>query len=370
MHAFDTKLGGSKHDVTRPEVREAILFRLAAGGYDAVMLAPPCSSFSVRRTVRLRSIARPWGIHPLSTGWSDYLETANAVVRATLEIMRVSRAAGIPLALENPAARGDPSSYAYWEEFADWGSLWDIDEIRDELAASGAQSYTFAQCAERLGGKAQKWTTIAATGALATELASLRQCLCAHGVDRHDEVLSGRDALGRSRAAMAAAYPAGLDTLIADGLERAGTSRRAAWHADPEHPTQPTTLDHTTPTTPLDHVQPTAPSEGRITDGPDLGAEVASACENARTRPARFSASRNRDPNPLPALRSEAFPGDLTWHLRSLKPLPGSKANRRKRLPGKSSSACCGRLGKRRPGARPLETSTPAADSGDTAGAS
>ena len=185
--AIDTKLGGSAHDVLRSDVRQALLFRLAAGEFDAVFIAPPCSSFSIRRRTKLRSVARPWGVHPIPKGWAAYLDKANGLVRVAIEVMRVARAVGVPVALENPSARSDDRSPAFWEDFSDWGSIWDLPEMQEELRASGATMFTFAQCADLIGGPAQKWTTIAATGALATELAILRECACPHGTLLHPE---------------------------------------------------------------------------------------------------------------------------------------------------------------------------------------
>ena len=58
--AIDTRLGGAGHDVLRGGLGQLLLQATVRGDYDAVFLAPPCSSFSVRHPVRLWSAA--WAV--------------------------------------------------------------------------------------------------------------------------------------------------------------------------------------------------------------------------------------------------------------------------------------------------------------------
>jgi hypothetical protein len=335
--AIDTKLGGAAHDVLRAEVADALIDRISAGGFDACFMAVPCSSFSIRHGRQLRSRARPWGVDPIPTGYEAYVAKHNLLVRFALRVLRAARSSSTPIGVENPADRGDEASHAYWERFADWGSLFSVPEVVDELTASGCTQFTFAQCAPLLGGSAQKWTTIAASGELALELQPLRGCLCEHGTERHAEVLQGYDELGRSRAGAAAAYPEGLDRLLASSLDRAGAARRAS--ADLLAEIDPSTgypvgamigfneRAAAAAADPADHG-----SEGRITDGPELCPVVSSACEDARIVALRFSSLRNRQAAPLAALRAEAFPGDLYAPMPSCS-RGACKARRRRPLP-------------------------------------
>jgi hypothetical protein len=314
--AIDTKLRGGSHDVLRREVAEPLLQRLEAGEFDAAFLAPPCSSFSVRHPAQLRSRARPWGVDPLPLGWEAYVAKHNGLAMFARRAVLAAGVSRTPLGLETPADRGDPSSPAYWEAYADRGSL--LCALEEELRTVGARVYTFAQCSPLIGGKAQKWTAIATTEALTEELAPLEGCVCEHGAGWHAEVLHGNDLRGKSRAAAAAAYPEGLDRLLADGLERAGLRRREA--AERRHEG----ADGTTP--------PTSQSSGRITDGPSLCPAISSACEAARTLAPRFASVRNAHPAPAAELRLEPFPGNLLAPVVSLKPSGASKALRRRPL--------------------------------------
>ena len=97
---------------------------VVGGEYDLVFAAPPCSSFSVRHPVRLRSRARPWGVHPLPRGWEGYVQQHNRLADLTAELVRACHLAGVPCAVENPADRSDSGSAAYWEEAADAGCIW------------------------------------------------------------------------------------------------------------------------------------------------------------------------------------------------------------------------------------------------------
>ena len=312
--AIDSKIGGHNHDVGREAVAAHLVRLIEAGHFDAVFLAPPCRSFSIRLPVKLRSKALPRGVDPPIPGWESYLDKSNGLVDFTTAALRACLTSHTPFAVENPASRADGSP-AYWPEFADHASLWDVKEIADALADAGATQYTFAQCHPLIGGKAQKWTTIAASGRLAAALAVLSTCLCPHGLKAHDTRLEGRDAAGATRSALAAAYPPGLDHILFTGLDSLAE--------DAADPSPPTTDAPTRPPT----------SGGRVTDGHALGPVSAAACEAARQLAPTFSSLRNTEPAATADLKREPYPGNLFAAMDSGRKPSASKALRRKSLP-------------------------------------
>ena len=153
--------------------------------------------------------------------WAAYVAKHNKIADFSISVLNACDEANVPWGLENPADRSDQSSPAFWDLHADRGSLWQLKEIKNITSRSDVQKFTFAQCHERCGGRAQKWTTISASGHLAAELSELRGLICSHGNVAHAEVLEGFDSKGRSRAGQAAAYSAGLSMIIAEAVVRA-----------------------------------------------------------------------------------------------------------------------------------------------------
>ena len=227
MTAIDTKLGGGEHNVLQHRLSATLLYRIETGEFDAVFAAPPCSSFSVRHPVRLRTAAQVSGTVPLPAGWQAYVAKHNGMARFAAAALRAAHQSGTPAALENPADRHDNNSPAYWEDEADHGSIFRLKEMREALEESGATPYTFAQCAEEIGGDAQKWTTVTGSLELADALQALQHMMCRHTDGAHKTRLEGCDEHGRPRATRAAAYPAGLNELLANALVQAGRAARA-----------------------------------------------------------------------------------------------------------------------------------------------
>ena len=97
---FDTKLGGASHDVLRHSVGGAILQRINGAEFDAIFVATPCSSYSVRHDPVLRSAESPEGVDPLPEGWEAYVFKHNALAEFTALVIAGARATGTPLALD------------------------------------------------------------------------------------------------------------------------------------------------------------------------------------------------------------------------------------------------------------------------------
>ena len=136
VHAVDTKLGGASHDVLRSSVGTPILEDVRAGRYDAVFVATPCSSYSVRHDPPLRDCDQPEGLLPLPEGWGAYINKHNRLAEFTARVLDACSASATPAALENPADRADDESRAHWPAFSRHGSLWRMPSITAALGAA------------------------------------------------------------------------------------------------------------------------------------------------------------------------------------------------------------------------------------------
>ena len=330
--AIDTKVGGASHDVLRASVGLPLLTRIRASEFDCVFIATPCSSYSVLHDPQLRSVEEPEGIAPIPEEWRAYVRKHNFLADFTASAIDACRASSTPLAVENPADRSVQP--AFWEDVRTCASIWRMPCIAKALGASRATFRTFSQC--KLGSGAQKWTTVASTGELARELACLgdSRYLCDH--ISHRVVLEGRDASGRSRAGLAAAYPRGLNALLARALVAAGLARRRSRRSS--HQAQQVSAKD--PATSLPTI-----SEGRVFEGISLGPVAHAACEAARAHSARFSHARHTVPASRSELRDTPFPCDLANPVVSSRPSTTCKASRRRPLPrGRSPCSwvgCC-----------------------------
>ena len=302
VDAVDTKLGGHDHDVTIPAVADALLSATASGRYDFVFIATPCSSYSVAHRPQLRSRRNPMGLPSVPLPWARYIEKHNLLGSFTARLVAAAESAGIPWAIENPADRGDASSPAYWKLYHDHAPLWLHHHISSALCDSHAVMRTFAQCA--FDSPFQKWTTVAHPPSISAEFGFLDEHSCRHGRSLHLARAHGLAPDGHSLSAASAAYPPAMNRALA----------RAIAHS-------------VIRTAQLDVPRPAAAVGGRISDGYQLGADVAAACEEARHDPPRWASLRNRLPASVASLRAEPFPGDLFHPHISSKP-PAARAAR------------------------------------------
>ena len=290
----DIKIGGEAMNVIRASVAEPIETAVSAGRYQAVFLATPCESYSVARRPRLRTAAQPLGVTPCPEGWERYLAKHNALAVFTSRILRAATEAGVPAAVENPASRSDPASPAFWQRYSEHGSLWHMPSI----SVLNLALFTGAQCS--FDAPVQKWTTLGANEPMAAFVRGLAARACEHGQARHQQIAHGIDAQGRSRSAMAAAYPPLLCTWLAAAIQAAVTFRREMMAVE-EGIRQP--------------------EGGDVTDGITLTAATALACENARWSQPRFASLRNLRDASRADVAVEAFPGDVSAPMqRSTKP--------------------------------------------------
>ena len=97
---------GSQYDLTSPKNLHNILTAIRSGQVLGVMLATPCTSFSVARdrTCVIRDALHPWGLPREQLCDTDYkkIQVGNACARASLQIAHACVAYNVPWIIENP----------------------------------------------------------------------------------------------------------------------------------------------------------------------------------------------------------------------------------------------------------------------------
>jgi hypothetical protein len=170
---FDLLVGGPEHDVLREG--PAATIAKAAEQAHFVWLAPPCSPYSVAAVDRpqLFSVESKWWAQgETHTGgdprWTAYVRRAVAIGRFVARIILACHTRRIPWVVENPPRRDLPGILGYWEEYADYGTLWHALNADSRLASVDFQDVTFPYCA--LGAAYQKVTTLrSSSGPMETE---------------------------------------------------------------------------------------------------------------------------------------------------------------------------------------------------------
>ena len=303
----DTKIGGLAHDVTYTEVANGWIRRIAAGEYDVVFVAPPCSSYSVAHVPQLRSALETLGIEPVPLEWRAYVDKHNRLTAFAVTALRAAHAAGALWACENPADRSLRGSPAFWARFASCGSMWRVPCVSALASHSAAKAFTFAQCA--CGAPAQKYTTLLAHPAMDSTFAPFRRLRCTHRCG-HESTAFGYDADGASRSAASAAYPARMNELLANAFVDAYAARARTTRRD-------------------------GGGGGRVTDGARLCEPVRAACEAARREPAAFASLRTAARPSAAEVAAMAMPPGPQLPMRTR--APRSRKQRGRPLP---TSAC------------------------------
>lgn len=320
----DIKIGGSDHDVMRPDTRELILVLARAGRFDVVIAAPPCQSFSVLHRPRLRTSDHPEGLPLVPPEWARYVRKHNKIAAFAFEVVSAVISAGGEAIVENPAARSGPPvgvERASWAKFRDHGSLWHTAAAQAMLqpgpgsAEAALHAFTMAQCA--YGAPHQKWTTLAVSAGLREAATGVAERPCAHGTGRHASTLIGREADGSSRATAAAAYPGGFNALIAALCAVALAAKRGARRQDP----------------------PSIAGAGLIASGARLCDAHTAAIELARRAPLRFASSRAVVDAAASDLALEPFSGTLLSRPMLNRPTPAHSLKRGRELPTANSAA-------------------------------
>ena len=328
VEVIDTKQGGSAHDVLRPQLAALLLARCRRREFDAVFMAPPCSSFTPGHRPQLRSRRQPEGLTNAPQAWLAYIKKHNSLVAFAARVWRVCEAAAVPCMLENPADRGDPAlECCYWPRFRDHGPMWRMEALRAAFRDTGAELVTFAQC--QFGGDFQKYTTFAYSAQLAAFMTSFqgRECPASfppghprHAACIHREQAWGRRADGTSRSESAAAYPQGLNREIAVVLHAWALSSQPAIRAHGDEPSSAGA--DAVPVVVGDQLQ----------HGPALHPEVRELVSAAQVVPPRFASFRLMSPASADELLRSDLPGDLHRPVVPVKP-KAAKAPRGSRLP-------------------------------------
>ena len=324
----DVLRGGPQHDVLRACTRARLLADVRGGRYAAVLIATPCTSFSVARGnnadgcvhVGLRTFEHESGPPDASDVAKEFVRKHDTFVNFTVDVTRAALERDIDVIIENPAPRGDPHLASFWRARAHLPQLWDMRRVRELRATGELSMIVVPQCAFGPGPHGmlfQKYTGLLVSRRAAARLSDLRHLRCNHRA--HDELACGGNAV------LAAAYPAALN----DALVAALTGRRRTTPlptatpptaaprpgAPPPDPTPPPAPD-TQPRPTLSAPRPAADrsiASGYITDGPQLSEPIREAVEEARAKRKRWASHRNLEPASLDERRAAPMP-DLLPH--------------------------------------------------------
>jgi hypothetical protein len=214
---IDLLLGGGWHDVTKAEVRAALLHQVRARRWEVVWIGLPCASGTVHWTgaaKRPRERHEPDGASNLPPWLQRYVALHNIFIGFSEELGKAAFESGVTFVVENPPDYGDPTSIYYrWKARAHC-PLWLTSAMVRLRAETGASLFTGCQC--MLGGLFKKPTSLLTAGPLANRLRSFGELICTHA--GHARVASGWRSDGRANSADAAAYPVPMCLWVVDTL--------------------------------------------------------------------------------------------------------------------------------------------------------
>ena len=235
------KGGGWSHDLLRDDFYATLLAKAAAGVYDAMMIAFPCSTFAITRFFDatngeggdrgppiIRDFDHPDGLPESEIDPKHRLELklSNQLLERTVKLAIAARQspARTTIIVENPADRSRDASIASAPEFERHGALWRTTAFKRLQAVAGLSGKaTFAYC--RLGSDYQKYTTLSYTPEAASVLDVLNEpdFQCNHQRGTHARRAGGRGRDGEFVSAEAAAYPERLCNVLAEAFTVART---------------------------------------------------------------------------------------------------------------------------------------------------
>ena len=166
---------GPSYDLTAPALQARILNAMRTKQVLGVMMATPCTSFSVARdrTAVIRNRKFPWKLphHQLSPKDAVKVDIGNACARATLKFTRACNRHSIPWAVENPHS----------------SKLWLLPEFERLACDPHTQVKVVDFCA--YGTPWRKRTRLMFGNVDACDLARLDRCRC---IGRYCSFQSGR----------------------------------------------------------------------------------------------------------------------------------------------------------------------------------
>ena len=236
---------GAEFDLLQDERRQRILESLRRGDYIAVLMSPPCGTWSRAPWANqfgprpLRSSSHPWGFPWLEGARLQKVANSNCFIRFCLEVLEVIRVetTNVKFWWEHPEDLGMVTTYRRRARTM-WfrkmhaqvrpASIWQLDSLRQFQSIPGAFSRAFHQC--RFGADSPKptriYTNLTAFSSLGFPGWPLldqqgfyqgplpRGCGCG----QHHKQLIAKNAKGDFLTTEAAAYPPRMDRFLAEAL--------------------------------------------------------------------------------------------------------------------------------------------------------
>ena len=245
--------GGWQHDLLNDATYADVLAKANSGRYDAVMIAFPCSTFSIARFFDaskdgsdsgpppVRDRDNPDGLpsDQLDPRHERELRYANLLLERTVAVAIAARRSSkrSTIVFENPADRSIEGRACYAPEFKMHGAVFATSAFKKLVAAADlSSSATFAYC--RLESPYQKYTSLYYTPEAGSVLDALDgpDYKCNHEPGTHSMRAGGRSADGSFLSGAAAAYPAKLNSLLARAFTVARTGSLPPRIAPPAAP--------------------------------------------------------------------------------------------------------------------------------------
>ena len=152
---------GPQYDLLDEEVQQKLLRRIEAGEFIAVLLSPPCASWSRAPWANrwgprpLRTALHPWGLPWLEGDKLKKVADSNSMIRFCLRILEVAIKRGLGVLLEHPENLGSVRSRP--SPTVRPASIWELQELT-RLQGGEVFTVAFYQC--QFGAKSRKPTRI------------------------------------------------------------------------------------------------------------------------------------------------------------------------------------------------------------------
>ena len=315
-------LGGGWGDDLLNDRRYAELLETAEqGGYDAIMIAFPCSTFSIARFFDATTGLIDWpvtndtsgrgpppvrtSLHPdglpegeLNPRHVKELGVSNRLLDRTAEIAIAAHRSPrrTTIVFENPADRTDEGAPHHISGLPH-GSLFATEQIQRVMRTVGSWSKcSFALCSFNM--RSQKYTTLLYTNDAATVLDQLNEprFQCNHPPGAHAKIAGGRDAKGDWASAEEAAYPDAFCIRLAMAFTMARTGSPKPIASCP--PAPPVAAPIAAPTVPIaPTAAPTGVPAATLSDIAPRGLSPSALPASAVNAPVFVpSGGRNRSP--------------------------------------------------------------------------
>lgn len=236
---------GAEFDLLQEEKRQRILESLRRGDYMAVLMSPPCGTWSRAPWANqfgprpLRSAFHPWGFPWLEGVRLKKVADSNCFIRFCLEVLEVIRVEKMNVKFwwEHPEDLGMVVTYKRKARTM-WfrklhaqvrpASIWQLDSLRQFYTIPGTFTRTFHQCV--FGASSPKptriWTNLESFAVLGFQGWPVldqhgfyqgplpRQCSCG----RQHKQLIAKNSQGNFLTTEAAAYPPKMDWFLAEAI--------------------------------------------------------------------------------------------------------------------------------------------------------